>query len=112
MHTLLFAFCQEKIVSAQKQVVGGMKYKVSMIVHESNCPRDGRVGYPLLENGEQSSWCSVTNFNDCEVVVYERMWENYIELTSHSCSPSTYERHYAAGLLPYEPEGRSRRRAG
>ena len=56
-----------RVVSAQKQIVGGVMYHLVVRINNARCSRN----------------CAV---EECKMKIWERVWENFRNLTEYSCS--------------------------
>lgn len=61
-----------RVISAQSQVVAGIKYYIDIKMNDANCRK----------------LCAVEK---CQLVIWERGWENFINLTSFNCETNTEE---------------------
>lgn len=57
-----------RVISAQSQVVSGVNYYIKVKINDARCRR----------------FCTVEL---CDLVIWERAWENSIKLTSYKCNP-------------------------
>ncbi|CAG0902730.1 unnamed protein product [Darwinula stevensoni] len=73
-------FMVVEVIQAWSQVVAGVNYKLKVKMGETDCPKSaaGSVGDYNVKSGGRT--------RICEVVVYERPWQNFSQVTSVQCS--------------------------
>ncbi|XP_069942203.1 uncharacterized protein [Cherax quadricarinatus] len=74
----------ENVISAQNQVVAGLNWKLQILVSWTSCLKEDQI--------EDLRTCSKnTNkpSSKCDVTIYEKSWEDYIEVTEMACTPVT-----------------------
>ncbi|KAL3170435.1 hypothetical protein MRX96_014667 [Rhipicephalus microplus] len=73
-HTVL------RLLKVETQVVDGLKYKVIFETAPSNCAiADGPYSSELCKPTTNQASAA------CTAIIYERPWDNYMELTSFRC---------------------------
>ena len=75
-----------KIISAQKQVVQGMNYKMTMVLGATECKSDKNSNADIKE----CKFLHCGTVKTCNATVWDKPWEeNGTQLTHYSCEKST-----------------------
>jgi major membrane immunogen (membrane-anchored lipoprotein) len=87
-----------RVSDAQYQTVQGTKYRITFYIGQSKCQRD-KDGNSKFDAGT----CSLKDdgtYQTCTVTIWEKTWENFLNITDSNCTKVSKEESSSANGLP------------